>query len=206
MTGRLVLLRHGQTAWARDGRHTGLTDIELTDTGRRQARDAGARLAGLFDGQRPVLALTSPLARARRTAELAGLSAETEPALVEWDYGGYEGLTTPQIREQTHPEWTVFEDGVVPGPTAGETLQQVANRARAVLDRVRPYLLDGDAVLVGHGHALRVLAACWLGAEPRLGAQLLLDPAGISVLVERNAQCALEHWNLLAPSRTAEWA
>ena len=201
MTGQVVLVRHGQTEWARDGRHTGLTDVELTDTGRQQARDVGALLADLLDGDPPALALTSPLARARRTAELAGLDAQTEPRLVEWDYGGYEGLTILQIREQTRPEWTVFEDGVVPGATAGETLHQVATRAHAVLERVQPHLRHGDVVLVGHGHALRVLAACWLGAEPNLGAQLLLDPAGISVLARGYGVPSLRHWNLRARVR-----
>ena len=204
MTGRVVLLRHGQTAWARDGRHTGLTDVELTETGEQQALEAGTMVARLLGGAQPVLTLSSPLLRARRTAELAGLDAETEVGLVEWDYGGYEGLTAAQIREQAGPDWTVFHHGVVPGPTPGETLVEVATRARAVLDRVRPTLPNGDVVLVGHGHALRVLAACWLGAEPLLGAQLLLDPAGIGVLVERYEEPTLAHWNLVAAARVQE--
>ena len=206
MTGRLLLLRHGQTEWARDGRHTGLTDVELTETGEQQALEAGPMVRRLLRGAQPAITLTSPLLRAHRTAELAGLSAEPAAGLVEWDYGGYEGLTAAQIREQAGPDWTVFTHGVVPGPTPGETLVEVAARVRAVLERVRPALRGGDVVVVGHGHALRVLAACWLGAEPTLGAQLLLDPAGIGVLVERYEQPALEHWNLLSPSRTPEWA
>ena len=205
MSGRVLLVRHGQTEWARDGRHTGRTDVELTDTGRQQARDLGALLADLLDGEPPALALTSPLARAHRTAELAGLKATSEPRLVEWDYGGYEGLTTPQIRAQAGPEWTVFEHGVVPGLTPGETLLEVATRARAVLERVQPLLRNADVVLVGHGHSLRVLAACWLGAEPQLGAQLLLDPAGIGVLGLSHDKPAVVHWNLRVAQRRQRW-
>jgi len=194
--GSLVLLRHGQTEWARDGRHTGRTDIALTEIGEQQARDAREVLAAVLDGAPPVLTLTSPLVRAARTAELAGLQAEVEPRLMEWDYGGYEGLTSDQIREQAGPTWTVFEDGVVPGRTPGETLQQLAARLTEVVERVRPLLDDGDVVLGAHGHALRVLASCWLGADPRLGAQLRLDPAGVCVRGHNHGAPALQHWNL----------
>lgn len=196
MTGQLLLVRHGQTEWARDGRHTGLTDVALTELGEQQAGAAGALIVDLLGGKEPALTLTSPLARAARTAELAGLQARVEPRLVEWDYGGYEGLTAEQIRERAGQDWTVFEDGVVPGDTPGETLQQIAARASAVIERVRPHLARGDVVLVGHGHALRVLAACWLGADPRLGAQLLLDPAGVCVLVHSHDVPALLRWNV----------
>jgi broad specificity phosphatase PhoE len=154
VSGRLLLVRHGQTEWSRTGRHTGRTDVPLTDEGEGQAR----ALHGWALGLRPRLVLASPLQRARRTAELAGLSDVTvDPDLQEWDYGGYEGLTTPQIREQTHPGWTVFRDGVVPGETPGESLEEVAARGRKVIDRLRPELEQGDVVLVGHGHALRIL-------------------------------------------------
>ncbi len=198
MAGALILLRHGQTEWARDGRHTGLTDLALTDVGERQA-DAAAGLVGeLLDGHAPALALTSPLRRAADTARLAGLHPEVEPRLVEWDYGGYEGLTGDQIRERAGADWTVFDDGVVPGATPGESLQQVADRGRAVIARVLPSLADGDVVLVGHGHALRVLAACWLGSDPRLGERLLLDPAGVSVLAHSRGVPSVRHWNLRA--------
>lgn len=196
MTGKLLLVRHGQTEWARDGRHTGLTDVALTELGEQQARAAGALVVDLLGGKEPALTLTSPLSRAARTAELAGLSAQVEPRLVEWDYGRYEGLTAEQIRQRAGQGWTVFEDGVAPGDTPGETLQQVAARALAVIGQVRPRLADGDVVLVGHGHALRVLAACWLGADPRLGAQLLLDPAGVCVLVHSHDVPALLRWNV----------
>ena len=198
MAGALVLLRHGQTEWARDGRHTGLSDLPLTDVGEQQARDAAGLVTELLGGHAPALVLTSPLRRAADTARLAGLHAEVEPRLVEWDYGGYEGLTGDQIRARTGEDWTVFDDGVVPGATPGETLQQVADRGRAVIVRVQPCLATGDVVLVGHGHALRVLAACWLGADPRLAAQLLLDPAGVSVLADGRGVPGIRHWNLRA--------
>lgn len=195
--GRVVLVRHGETEWSRTGRHTGLTDVPLTATGEEQARALAPSLTGL----RPVAVLTSPLARARRTAELAGLSpAAVDDDLLEWDYGGYEGLTTAQIREQRGDAWTVFADGVVPGRTPGESLEQVAARVRRVLRRVRPLLTESDVVLVGHGHCLRVLAACWLGAEPHLGAGLLLDPATVSVLDEQHEVPAIRTWNAPPPT------
>ena len=198
MAGEVILLRHGQTEWSRDGRHTGLSDIELTDIGVAQSRDAGLLVKELLGGQPPARVLTSPLSRARRTAELAGLDAETDDRLVEWDYGGYEGLTTPQIREIAQPHWTVFKDGVVPGQTPGETISQVATRLQAVVDDIRPSLADGDVVLIAHGHALRVLAACWLDADPCMGSQLLLDTAGVCVLGAHHGVPGLQHWNLTA--------
>lgn len=199
MDGRVFLVRHGQTEWARDGRHTGLTDLPLTELGARQARAAGVLLTDLLDGREPALVLTSPLVRAAHTAELAGLRAGTEPRLVEWDYGAYEGLTSAQIQQQAGPGWTVFGDGVVPGQTSpGETLDQVAARVEAVLEHVREQLPDGDVVLVGHGHSLRVLAACWLGAGAQLGARLLLDPAGVCVLAHSHDLPGVQHWNLTA--------
>jgi broad specificity phosphatase PhoE len=195
VTGQLLLVRHGQTEWSRSGRHTGRTDVALTEEGEAQAR----ALTGWSAKLEPRLVLVSPLQRARRTAELAGLTdVETEPDLQEWDYGGYEGLTTPQIRERTDPGWTVFRDGVVPGPTPGESLAEVAARGRAVLDRVRPALEQGDVVLVGHGHALRVLATCWLDVDPCLGSQLLLDPATVSTLGSQHDVPAIVSWNVPA--------
>ncbi len=189
---RLLLVRHGQTEWALSGRHTGLTDVPLTAHGEQQARALAPFLAAI-PGLR---AVTSPLRRATRTAQLAGLPrADVDPDLVEWDYGGYEGLTTPQIRQRTGHAWTVFADGVVPGDTPGETLEQVAARSRRVLERVRPMMTESDVVLVGHGHALRVLASCWLGGEPDLGAHLLLDPATVSVLAVEHDVPAISSWN-----------
>lgn len=196
MTHQLVLVRHGQTAWARDGRHTGLTDVPLTDVGEQQARD----LAPLLERYRQCPVLVSPLQRARRTAELAGLPHDDlEPALVEWDYGGYEGLTTPEVRASAGPAWTLFADGVVPGDSPGETLDDVARRAEQVLARVRPLVTQSDVVLVGHGHALRVLAACWVQAPPGLGAHLLLSPASVSVLGQEHDVPAIASWNVSSP-------
>jgi probable phosphoglycerate mutase len=190
VSGRLLLVRHGQTEWSRTGRHTGRTDVPLTAEGEEQAR----ALRGWAAGLRPRRVLVSPLQRARRTAELAGLTDGVDGAaegagvvvdgdLQEWDYGGYEGLTTPEIRERTG---------------SGETLAEVAARGRAVLDRVRPDLDHGDVVLVGHGHALRVLATCWLDVDPCLGSQLLLDPATTSVLGSQHDVSAIVSWNVPA--------
>ena len=193
MAHQIVLIRHGQTEWARDGRHTGLTDVPLTDVGEQQARALAPLVSRFADC--PVL--VSPLQRARRTAELAGLRhAEVEPALVEWDYGGYEGLTTPEVRERAGAGWTVFGDGVVPGDTPGESLDDVARRVSGVLHRVRQMVTESDVVLVGHGHALRVLASCWVGADPGLGAHLLLDPATLSILGEQHGLPAIVSWNV----------
>ena len=200
MGGRLVLVRHGQTQWSRQRKHTGLTDVPLDPQGEQQAVEAGALVRELLGGRPPALVLTSPLTRARHTSDLAGFQAELEPALVEWDYGGYEGLTTPQIRELTHPQWTVFTDPVVPGDTPGETLQQVAARSSDVLARVRSALAGGDVVVFGHGHALRVLAACWLEADLRLAAQLLLDAGGVCVLGHGHGIPGVQHWNLRCAS------
>jgi probable phosphoglycerate mutase len=181
----LVLVRHGQTAWSRDGRHTGHSDIPLTPDGEADARALGPRL------QRPFgLVLTSPLSRASRTATLAGLSAQVEPALVEWDYGPEEGRTTAEARE-TRPGWSVWDDTGL-----GETLEQLATRQRRVLERVRPVLDGGaDVCLVGHGHALRVLAACWLGLAPGVGQQLVLGAGSVSVLGHEHGSPAVLTWN-----------
>jgi probable phosphoglycerate mutase len=189
--GRLVLLRHGETEWSRGGRHTGRTDIPLTQRGEELARAAGRVVAG-YD---IVLTLASPLERARRTAELAGLSPELDDDLLEWDYGGYEGLTTPQIRKRLGYDWTVFEHGVPAGDTPGETVEEVAARASRVLRRVEPALRRGDVALVGHGHCLRVLATVFLRQEPRMGAQLLLDAGSVSVLQYEREQPAIRVWN-----------
>ena len=190
--GSLVLLRHGETEWSRSGQHTGLTDVPLTRRGEELAREA----ATLLRGRTFAAVLTSPLVRARRTAELAGLAgAETEPRLVEWDYGGYEGLTTPEIRARVGYAWTVFANGVVPGDTPGETVQDVAGRAGGVIDRVLPLLADGDVALVGHGHALRVLASVFLEQDPCFGAQLVLDAGSVSVLGHEHGVRAVHSWN-----------
>lgn len=190
---RLVLLRHGETEWSRDGRHTGSTELPLTDDGRARAAEAAGRLEEL--GVRPVLTLTSDLQRARDTASLAGLDATVDSDLREWDYGGYEGRSTAQIREELGTDWDVFRDGVVPGSTPGETVEEVAARASRVIARVRPRLLEGDVVLVGHGHTSRILATVWLRTAPRLAAQLTLDASRLAVLGHHREDPCILGWN-----------
>jgi len=191
--GTLVLLRHGRTDWAHTGRHTGLTDVPLDEVGEEQARALGSVV-----GSRTWSAVvTSPLTRASRTAELAGLNVtDVDADLVEWDYGGYEGLTTPQIRQKLGTQWTVFADGVVPGDSPGETLEQVAARAAGALARLRPALERGDVAVVAHGHLLRVLAAVWVGLPPAAAAHLELDPSSVSELSEHHGVPTIASWNV----------
>lgn len=190
--GRLVLVRHGETEWSRTGQHTGTTDIPLTDDGERDARLLGARLAGFaFD-----LVLASPLSRARRTAELAGFTPQLDEDLVEWDYGGYEGRTTKEIRETlSDPSWTVFDDGVTAGATPGETVEEVAARASRVLTRVSDAVQEHDVALFAHGHYLRILAATFLRQDARFGAHLLLDAGAVCVLEHERGEPAIRSWN-----------
>ncbi|MEU0935630.1 histidine phosphatase family protein [Embleya sp. NPDC005971] len=191
----LMLVRHGETEWSRSGRHTGLTDIPLTPDGEAQAKAVADLLAGREFG----LTLISPLSRARHTAELAGITGgRLEPDLVEWDYGGYEGITTNEIREST-PGWSLWRDGVVPGDAAhpGESIADVGRRVDRVLDLVRPVLEGGeDAVLVAHGHLLRVLTARWLGLPPRDGRLFRLETARLSTLGFEREQPVLLGWNV----------
>lgn len=208
--GRLLLLRHGATEWSSSGRHTGSTDVPLTEQGEQQARAAAAVLGRVLRAE-PVLLATSPRQRARETARLAGLGVPVGDGglgggeavvwedLAEWDYGAYEGLTTPQIREQRGDDWRVFRDGVAPGGPGqppGEQLDQVAARCARVLERVSGDLTGGDVVLVAHGHVLRVLAAVWLEADPAAGAQLLLDTAAVCVLDTEHGVPGVRRWNL----------
>ena len=193
--GELILIRHGETEWSRTGRHTGRTDVPLTDAG-----IAGGRaLAPAVARHHVVAAFSSPLSRAMRTAELVGLAeVKPDPDLVEWDYGGYEGMTAEQIRE-IRPSWSLWRDGVVPGDAdhPGETLEQVAARTDAVLQRVRPLLAEGDVALVGHGHLLRVLAVRWLGLDPS-AARLLGHPrpGSLGVLGTEHQQAVVSAWNV----------
>jgi broad specificity phosphatase PhoE len=195
--GELILLRHGQTEWSKAGRHTGRTDIPLTPEGEAAAKTLAPALAA----RQVRAAFTSPAQRAVRTAELAGLNARPDPNLQEWDYGGYEGMTTRQIQEQ-RPGWYLWRDGVIPGDAAhpGETVDQVGARADAVLARVRPLLAEGDAVLVSHGHFLRALAARWLRLEPSAGRLLRLDTGTLSTLGTEHDQPVVQMWN--APAST----
>jgi broad specificity phosphatase PhoE len=185
MVDEVWLVRHGETEWSRDHRHTSVTDLPLTPSGEDVARRLGERVAEeSFD-----LVLTSPRLRARRTADLVGHPAAVpEDDLVEWAYGDYEGLTTPEIRTRV-PGWTVWTHPV-PG---GETEQQVAARLDRVLDRVSG--TEGRCLLVGHGHALRALAARWLGLPVREGRLLRLDTATVSVLGHERETRVVLRWN-----------
>jgi probable phosphoglycerate mutase len=189
MSGEVVLIRHGETEWSLTGRHTGMTDIPLTAHGEEQAKALGEVVAG----EQFRLVLTSPLVRARRTAELAGLSgAEVDGDLTEWDYGDYEGRTTAEISADLGRPWTVFADGV----RSGETAEQVGVRADRVLTRVRPIVDEGGTVaLVAHGHLLRVLAARWLGLRPCDGALLKLDAGSLSRLGIEHDRPVIALWN-----------
>ncbi|MBU4213803.1 MAG: histidine phosphatase family protein [Actinobacteria bacterium] len=187
----LILIRHGETEWSRTGRHTGRTDIPLTDAGRAQA----AALAPWVAALAPVHTITSPLLRARDTAALAGLHATVDDRLVEWDYGAYEGLTAAQIQAHRETPWALFRDGAPPGATPGETLDQVAARAGALLADVTPLLADGPVALVAHGHLLRVLVTQWLGLPAQDGAMFVLDPASISTLGHEHGNAAVLTWN-----------
>jgi probable phosphoglycerate mutase len=192
--GELILIRHGETEWSRAGKHTGRTDIPLTAAGEA----SGRALAAAVVQRHPLAAFSSPLGRAMRTAELAGLTRATpDPDLLEWDYGAYEGLTTAQIRE-TRPGWYLWRDGVITGDAdhPGERIEQVAARTDAVLDRVRPLLDEGDVALVAHGHLLRVLTARWLGLEPSAGRLFRLDTGTLSVLGREHEQTVISAWNL----------
>jgi len=183
---RLFVIRHGATEWSRSGQHTGHTDIPLLPEGEAQARATGALLAG----HEFALVLTSPLQRARRTCELVGLAdqSEIEPNLIEWDYGDYEGITSAQIHE-TVPGWTVWT-GAVPG---GETIDQVAARADAVIERA--LATDGDTIVFAHGHILRMLTARWCELDPAEGRRFVLDPATLCVLGWEHASRAILQWN-----------
>jgi probable phosphoglycerate mutase len=182
----IVLVRHGETEWTLSGRHTGRTDIPLTERGREQARALAAELSRW----QFALVLTSPLARANETCRLAGLGeqAQEREELMEWDYGDYEGRTTPEIRRE-HPGWTLWRDGVPNGETEAEV--------RARVDRVSAELrsVAGDAAVFAHGHMLRVLAARWLGLEPEAGRLFALDPASISVLGYERETAVVRLWN-----------
>ena len=183
---RLVLVRHGETEWARDGRHTGRTDIPLTELGRSQARVLGDRLRGRrFTG-----VFTSPLSRARETCDLAGLGrdARVNDDLREWDYGRYEGRRTSEIRQEV-AGWTVWREGA-PG---GEGASEVGARADRVIEQAR--LAGGEIVLFSHGHFLRVLTARWLGLDPADGRLFALAPATIGILGYEREQGVIIRWN-----------
>jgi broad specificity phosphatase PhoE len=183
---KVYLLRHGETEWSLNGRHTGVTDVPLTENGRTAAR----RLKPILAKETFALVLNSPLSRARETCELAelGKQANVEPDLVEWNYGEYEGLTTEQIR-LTRPDWSVFRYGC-PG---GETPDQIGARADRVLTKVRAS--EGDVALFAHGHILRVIAARWINLSAGYGEHFLLDTATLNVLGYYRESPAFKIWN-----------
>jgi probable phosphoglycerate mutase len=192
--GGLLLIRHGETEWSRDHKHTGRTDIPLTAAGEA----AAAALAGELAAKPIVAVFTSPARRAVRTAEIAGLAgARADPDLAEWDYGGYEGKTTAEIR-QHRPGWTLWRDGVIAGDAEhpGETIGEVSSRADAALARARPLLAGGDVALVAHGHLLRVLTARWLGLEPASGRLFQLDTGTLSTLGSEHGEPVIAAWNV----------
>jgi probable phosphoglycerate mutase len=187
--GELWLVRHGETEWSAAGRHTGRTDIPLNDVGRDRAKALATSLAECSFA----LVLTSPLIRARETCTLAGFGdrAEAVDDLQEWDYGDYEGLTTPQIRD-LRQDWSLWRDGC-PG---GESAPDVGARVDRVIARCRD--VDGDVLAFSHGHLLRVLAARWVGLSPADGALLALETAAVSVLGWEREQAVVRRWNLTA--------
>ena len=184
---QVYLVRHGETAWSTAGRHTGRTDIPLTDIGREQARDLGRRLAGHRFG----LVLTSPLSRAADTAAIAGhTDADRDDDLMEWDYGELEGRTTPEIRSDI-AGWTIWT-GPWPG---GEAADEVGARADRVLARCLDSRVEGDCLLFAHGHLLRILAARWLGLPAHRGSLFALGTATLGVLGWDRANRVIETWN-----------
>jgi probable phosphoglycerate mutase len=198
MSARIWLIRHGETEWSRDGRHTGRTDIPLTPEGQVQADAVREELVDVTPG----LVLCSPLGRAQETARRAGLTPDAlDPDLLEWDYGAWEGRTTAQIRlDLVEPEWLVWDTPVPPGQTPGEQLEEVAVRVDRVLDRCATELARGaDVVLVAHGHVLRILTARWLGLPPIDGRLYALDPARISALGFEHETHVIRTWNATSP-------
>ncbi|HMC06580.1 MAG TPA: histidine phosphatase family protein [Solirubrobacterales bacterium] len=183
-----LLARHGETEWSLSGRHTGRTDLPLTDEGRRRAR----ALSRALDDRSFALVLTSPLRRAVETCEAAGLGPDAlvRDDLREWDYGAYEGLTTDEIHEQ-RPHWSLWRDGC----PNGEAAVDVGTRADRVIAEVRA--ADGDSIAFGHGHMLRVLAARWLGLAPADGGLLALSTGSLSELGYEHGTHVVVRWNLI---------
>ncbi|WP_405989590.1 histidine phosphatase family protein [Streptomyces sp. NBC_00986] len=191
--GDLLLVRHGETEWSVSGQHTSWTDLPLTQHGEEQAKS----LAPLLSDRAFALALTSPLGRAIRTAELAGITgAVPDPDLHEWDYGAYEGVTTVDIH-RTRPDWYLWTDGVPPGPAGhpGESPDEISARADRVLKRVDTALVDGDVILVAHAHFLRVLTARRLGLTAADGRLFQLATGTVSRLSTEHDRPVIAEWN-----------
>jgi broad specificity phosphatase PhoE len=194
--GELVLIRHGETEWTLSGQHTSYTDLPLTANGEEQART----LAPLLAARHLTSVMCSPMQRAQQTAKLAGLDhLRIDPDLREWDYGGYEGVTTRDIH-RGRPDWDIWNDGVVPGPEGhpGETPADIGERADRVLARVEAAFINGDGgdvVLVAHAHFLRVLTARRLGLPPADGALFQLGTGTVSRLGTEHGRHVLTAWN-----------
>jgi broad specificity phosphatase PhoE len=188
--GLLVVVRHGTTSWSREGRHTGRTEVALEAQGVREARRVGEALAGHHFAR----VLSSPRSRARETCALAGFAPREEVCedLAEWDYGGYEGKTTVQIRAD-RPGWLLWRDGV----EGGETLDQVAVRAERVVDLALE--TEGDTLAFAHGHILRVVCARWVELPAAEGARFVLRPGAIGVLSWENEVRTVARWNDTSP-------
>lgn len=182
----LWLVRHGETEWARLGRHTGRTDIPLTPLGREQAKAVAHRL----EGRTFARVWSSPLSRALDTARIAGFGdrVETTDDLLEWDYGADEGRTTPEIRLE-RPGWTIWRDG----PKDGETIRELARRVDRVIERARAE--PGDVLVFAHGHVLRILAARWIDEPATEGRLFALSTATVSELGWEREQPVIERWN-----------
>jgi probable phosphoglycerate mutase len=184
----LWLIRHGETEWSRSGAHTGRTDLPLTDPGRARAHALG----DFLQHHKFSLVLTSPLQRAVETCKLAGFGdrAQLEPNLAEWNYGDYEGRTTDEIKKE-RPGWSLWKDGV----PNGESIEQVAVRGRAVIERAMA--APGDVALFAHGHILRILATCWLELAPLEARRLGLTTASVSTLGHERETRVITLWNLV---------
>jgi broad specificity phosphatase PhoE len=178
------LLRHAETEWSREGRHTGRTDVPLTDVGRERALAMHPRIVR----HEFALILSSPLSRARDTADLVGLKPQLRDDLLEFDYGDYEGITTAQIREQ-RPNWYLWRDGC----PNGETAEDVGHRVDRVIEEALG--ADGDVALVAHGHVLRALAARWIEQPAAFGGRLSLDTGTVSVLGFEREVRVIRRWN-----------
>lgn len=186
MNPQIYLIRHGETEWAKNGRHTGRTDIPLTDAGREQA----GFLLPIFDEVKFACILSSPLKRALETANIAGLGSrlEVDNDLMEWDYGDFEGLKTKEIREQV-PDWTVWTH---PCPK-GETIEQVSQRAYRVVAKLRS--IEGNVAVFSHGHFLRVLVSRWIGLPSNYGRCFLLGTSTLSILGYEDEKPVIKTWN-----------
>jgi probable phosphoglycerate mutase len=196
-TTTVLLIRHGETDWARDRLHTGRSDLPLNATGEAHAGRLRSHLeaAGLsLDAV--TAAWTSPLERAVVTARRTGLACTVDPDLLEWDYGAAEGRSTAEIRTE-HPGWDIWDHGVQVLGGGGETIDQVGARVEAVIGRARA--VPGLVALVGHAHALRILTARWLGLAPAAGRHLTLDPAGWAILGWERETPVVERWNPPVP-------